>query len=166
MLDCVTTHEQPLGALGRVAPAAPPVLVTPVALAEGADHAQAEGADHAQAAEAEAEADRTLVEEADRALAEGADLIDITGLAKPAVKQLRAHLPAERLWTGEPAAFDADDPAAEDPVAAAIAAAAIGTWLGAPAIRSTHVRAVRRAIDMTRSVAGTRLPALTVRGLA
>lgn len=138
MLDCVTTHEQPLGALGRVAPAAPPLLVTPVAQTQGAD----------------------------RALAEGADLIDITGLAKPAAKQLRAHLPAERLWTGEPAAFDADDPAAEDPVAAAIAAAAIGTWLGAPAIRSTHVRAVRRAIDMTRSVAGTRLPALTVRGLA
>jgi hypothetical protein len=142
MLGCVTMHEQPPGASGLVAPAAPSVLVTAVA----------------------------GVAEADLALAGGADLIDITGLAGPAAAQLRAHLPAERLWTGSPAAIDADpdeaDPGAAGSVAAAVATAAIGTWLGAPAIRSTHVIAVRRAIDMTLTIAGTRLPALTTRGLA
>jgi dihydropteroate synthase len=56
--------------------------------------------------------------------------------------------------------------AADTPVAAVIAVAAISTWLGAAAVRTRHVREVRRAIDMTASIAGTRPPALTTRGLA
>jgi dihydropteroate synthase len=47
-----------------------------------------------------------------------------------------------------------------------VAAAAIGTWLGMPVIRSRHTRAARRAIDMTLVIAGTRPPARTLRGLA
>jgi hypothetical protein len=35
-----------------------------------------------------------------------------------------------------------------------------------PVIRSRHTRAVRRAIDMTLVIAGTRPPARTIRGLA
>jgi hypothetical protein len=50
--------------------------------------------------------------------------------------------------------------------AAAIATAAVLAWLGTPAIRTRHVLPVRRAIDITSSIAGTRLPALTTRGLA
>jgi len=51
------------------------------------------------------------------------------------------------------------------PVAAVVARAAVLTWLGTPAIRTRHVLPVRRAIDMTSSIAGTRLPSLTTRGL-
>ena len=50
-------------------------------------------------------------------------------------------------------------------VAAVVARAAVLTWLGTPAIRTRHVLPVRRAIDMTSSIAGTRLPSLTTRGL-
>jgi dihydropteroate synthase len=53
-----------------------------------------------------------------------------------------------------------------DTQATAVAVAAISTWLGAPVIRTRHTRAVRRAIDMTASIAGTRVPARTIRGLA
>jgi hypothetical protein len=106
--------------------------------------------------------------EAGRAIAAGADLIDVTGLREPAVAQIRAAHPGARLWTGAPAAVDADSAATGGGAApaAAVAAAAISTWLGAPVIRSRHVVAVRRAIDMTLSIAGRRLPALTTRGLA
>jgi hypothetical protein len=106
--------------------------------------------------------------EAGRAIAAGADLIDVTGLSEPIVAQIRAAHPGARLWTGAPAAVDADGAAegGEASPAAAVAAAAISTWLGAPVIRSRHVVAVRRAIDMTLSISGRRLPALTTRGLA
>jgi hypothetical protein len=106
--------------------------------------------------------------EAGRAIAGGADLIDVTGLTGRAAAEIRAAVPPARIWTGSPAAVDADRDAAGAEVspAAAMAAAAIGTWLGAPVIRSRHVVAVRRAIDMTLSIAGRRLPAITVRGLA
>jgi hypothetical protein len=131
--------------------------------------------------------------EADRAIAAGADLIDVTGLSGPAVAAIRAAVGQARLWAGFPAAVDADagdadaidadadavaaNALAADGVgaggvgaggstAAAVAAAAISTWVGAPVIRSRHVVAVRRAIDMTLSIAGDRLPALTTRGLA
>jgi hypothetical protein len=57
-------------------------------------------------------------------------------------------------------------PPEDAPVAAVVAAAAISTWLGAAGIRTRHVPQVRRAIDMTSSIAGTRPPALTTRGLA
>ncbi len=56
--------------------------------------------------------------------------------------------------------------AAGDPVAAVIATAAVCTWLGVPVVRSRHTQAVRRAIDMTASIAGSRLPSRTIRGLA
>jgi hypothetical protein len=106
--------------------------------------------------------------EAGRAIAAGADLIDVTGLPGQAVAAIGARHPGARMWTGSPAALDADSAAADsvDPVAAAVAAAAIGTWLGAEVIRTRHVVPVRRAIDMTLSISGDRLPALTTRGLA
>jgi hypothetical protein len=60
----------------------------------------------------------------------------------------------------------AEDPAGQVTPAAVIATAAVCTWLGAAVIRSRHTRAVRRAIDMTASIAGHRPPSHTVRGLA
>ena len=101
--------------------------------------------------------------EAVRAAAAGADLIDAGGLADGEVAALRARHPGLRLWHGTPAATDADH--AGTP-ATAVATAAVLAWLGTPAIRTRHVLPVRRAIDMTCSIAGTRLPALTTRGLA
>jgi hypothetical protein len=107
--------------------------------------------------------------EAGPAIAAGADMIDSTGLSDQAVAAIRARDPGARLWAGSPAAVDADGrgvtggPAT--PVAAAVARAAVLTWLGTPAIRTRHVLPVRRAIDMTSSIAGTRLPSLTTRGL-
>jgi hypothetical protein len=50
---------------------------------------------------------------------------------------------------------DAEDAGAADPQAAA-ATAAIACWLGAAAVRTEHVTAARRAIDMTASIRGTR----------
>jgi hypothetical protein len=110
----------------------------------------------------------TRVCEADQVIAEGADLIDVTGLADQAVAAIRARHPDARLWTGSPAAVDVDSVAAggADSPAAVVAAAAISAWLGAPVIRTRHVLLVRRAVDMTLSIAGSRLPALTTRGLA
>ena len=60
----------------------------------------------------------------------------------------------------------AEDPAGQVTPAAVIATAAVCTWLGAAGIWSRHTRAVRRAIDMTTSIAGHRPPSRTVRGLA
>ena len=108
--------------------------------------------------------------QADRAIAAGADMIDATGLSDQAAAAIRAREPGARLWAGSPAAVDADGSGVTTggpatPVAAAIARAAVLTWLGTPAIRTRHVLPVRRAIDMTSSIAGTRLPSLTTRGL-
>ena len=101
--------------------------------------------------------------EAGHAIAAGADLIDGSGLTDREVAALRARHPGLRLWHGSTAAADADQ--AGTP-AAAVATAAVLAWLGTPAIRTRHVLPVRRAIDMTCSIAGTRLPARTTRGLA
>ena len=104
--------------------------------------------------------------QADRAIAAGADMIDAAGLSDQAVAAIRARHPRVRLWAGSPAAVGAT--AADGramPVAAVVARAAVLTWLGTPAIRTGHVLPVRRAIDMTSSIAGTRLPSLTTRGL-
>ena len=102
-------------------------------------------------------------------LAAGADMIDATGLSDQAVAGIRARHPRVRLWAGSPAAVGADGATTPDgrpmPVAAVVARAAVLTWLGTPAIRTRHVLPVRRAIDMTSSIAGTRLPSLTTRGL-
>ena len=108
--------------------------------------------------------------EAGPAIAAGADMIDATDLSDQAVAAIRARDPGARLWAGSPAAADADGSGVTTggpatPVAAAVARAAVLTWLGTPAIRTRHVRPVRRAIDMTSSIAGTRLPSLTTRGL-
>jgi hypothetical protein len=110
-------------------------------------------------------------EQAARARADGADLIDVRMATPGALASIRASLPAAVLWTGpagtgtgqaEP--FDADRLASTP--AALAAAAAIGTWLGRPVIRSQHTRAARRAIDMTLVITGARHPARTLRGLA
>jgi len=117
-----------------------------------------------------------------KARAEGADLIDVRGATPGALAAIRASLPAGVLWTGSRAdPLDADQlaakagaarraaapgPAGEVTPAAVIATAAVCTWLGAAVVRSRHTRAVRRAIDMTASIAGHRPPAHTVRGLA
>jgi hypothetical protein len=110
-------------------------------------------------------------EQAARARADGADLIDVRAATPAAQASIRASLPAAMLWTGpagtssgqaEP--FDADRLASTP--AAVAAAAAIGTWLGMPVVRSQHTRAARRAIDMTLVIAGARYPARTLRGLA
>ena len=115
------------------------------------------------------------------ARAEGADLIDVRGATPGALAAIRASLPAGVLWT-DPRAdpLDADKLAAAGAArpgaaagpgdrvtpAAVIATAAVCTWLGAPVVRSRHTRAVRRAIDMTASIAGRRPPSHAVRGLA
>jgi hypothetical protein len=116
------------------------------------------------------------------AMAEGADLIDVRAATPGALAAIRAGLPAGVLWTDPPGdPLDADRLAAattpaEAPAeaadrdaqapAAVIATAAVCTWLGAPVVRSRHTRAVRRAIDMTASIAGRRPPSRTIRGLA
>ena len=122
------------------------------------------------------------------ARAEGADLIDVRAATPEALAAIRASLPADVLWTdprtdplcADPLSaglLDADQLAAAGAArrggaagrvtpAAVIATAAVCSWLGAPVIRSRHTRAVRRAIDMTASIAGRRPPSRTVRGLA
>jgi hypothetical protein len=114
--------------------------------------------------------------QAARARAEGADLIDVRAATPGALAAIRASLPAAMLWAGSPGdPLDADQLAAAAGAparagqalpAAVIATAAVCAWLGVPMIRSRHTRAVRRAIDMTASIAGRRPPARTVRGLA
>jgi len=127
-------------------------------------------------------------EQAAQARAEGADLVDVRAASPAALAAIRASLPGDGLWAGLPddpvdavrlAAWgdqvDADrlaagtrtaDPDGQAPPAAVIATAAVCTWLGVPLVRSRHTRAVRRAIDMTASIAGHRPPARTIRGLA
>jgi hypothetical protein len=114
--------------------------------------------------------------QAARARAEGADLIDVRAATPGALAAIRASLPGGVVWAGPPGdPVDADrlaaraaaaDPPGPAPPAAVIATAAVCTWLGVPLVRSRHTRAVRRAIDMTASIAGRRPPARTVRGLA
>ena len=106
----------------------------------------------------------STVAQADRAIAAGADMIDAAGLSDQAMAAIRARHSRVRQWAGSPAAVDVDSLRAM-PVAAVVARAAVLTWLGTPAIRTRHVLPVRRAIDMTASIAGTRLPSLTTRGL-
>jgi dihydropteroate synthase len=49
---------------------------------------------------------------------------------------------------------------------AALAIAAVSSWLGATVVRTRHAAAARRALDMTASIRGLRPPARAVRGLA
>ena len=71
---------------------------------------------------------------------------------------------AEVRAAGHATCVDADADA--DGADGAAAAASLATWLGADLIRTAHPLAVRRAIDMTLSIAGLRAPARAVRGLA
>jgi hypothetical protein len=57
-------------------------------------------------------------------------------------------------------------PGDADEVSGVVAAAAVCAWLGVAAVRTRHVRQVRRALDMTASIRGLRPPAWAVRGLA
>jgi dihydropteroate synthase len=51
-------------------------------------------------------------------------------------------------------------------LAGVLAVAAVCGWLGASVIWTRHVAGVRRALDMTEAIRGTRAPAWTIRGLA
>ena len=109
----------------------------------------------------------TSPEQAAQALAEGADLVDASAASPASLAAIRASQPGGVLWAGSPAGpLDIDLLVADATQAKVAALAAISTWLGAPVIRTRHTRAARRAIDMAASIAGTRPPALTVRGLA
>ncbi|HEV2376542.1 MAG TPA: hypothetical protein VGS19_30755 [Streptosporangiaceae bacterium] len=59
-----------------------------------------------------------------------------------------------------------DGEAGEATVPAVLAVAAIATWRGATTVSTRHAQQVQRAVDMAATIAGTRLPCLTVRGLA
>jgi hypothetical protein len=59
-----------------------------------------------------------------------------------------------------------DGPAsAREAIAKAGAVATVSAWLGASVIATRHVREIRRCLDMTESIRGTRPPAWAVRGL-
>lgn len=82
----------------------------------------------------------------------------------PAERVLVSIVPAEveaHTRAGWPVLVDVDGDGDT-----AVALAALCAWLGAAVIRSRHVREVRRSLDMTASVMGTRPPAWAVRGLA
>lgn len=61
---------------------------------------------------------------------------------------------------------DIDGPAStREAIAKAGATATVSAWLGASVIATRHVREIRRCLDMTESILGTRPPAWAVRGL-
>ncbi len=91
---------------------------------------------------------------------------------------VRKGIPRERILVqvppGQPAAadrltlvdVDADMPASTpEAIARAGAVATVSAWLGADVIATRHVREIRRCLDMTESIRGTRPPAWAVRGL-
>ena len=57
------------------------------------------------------------------------------------------------------------DTAAREAIARAGAIATVSAWLGANVIATRHVREIRRCLDMTESIRGTRPPAWATRGL-
>ncbi len=59
-----------------------------------------------------------------------------------------------------------EDTTACEAAAREAAVAAVCAWLGASAIRTRHVTAIRRSVEMTESILGRRPPAGTLRGLA
>jgi hypothetical protein len=110
---------------------------------------------------ADAEAARLSGMPADRVL------VDVLPARLPALIQVGldgivdADQAAELAASG-PGATESD-PAG---LAGIVAIAALSSWLGARAVRTRYPAPVRRALDMTASIRGTRPPALTVRGLA
>jgi dihydropteroate synthase len=133
------------------------------ALAEGADLLDVSGCEPGAAAAIRAAHPGAVpagsTAQASTAIGPGA-VIDADLLAAACAGLAGPHPP------GAAGADAGGEAAGEAPVAAVIAVAAIGTWLGAAAVRTRHVREVRRVIDMTSSIAGIRPPALTTRGLA
>jgi hypothetical protein len=94
----------------------------------------------------------------------GADAVaGAAGAARPAPSGADAVAGAARPAPSVAVAAGAGDP---EEVHAAVAAAAVCAWMGVAAVRTRHVRAVRRALDMTASIRGARPPAWAVRGLA
>ncbi len=73
---------------------------------------------------------------------------------------------AESAGTGETGGETAGTGGAVPAAASVVAIAAVSSWLGAAIVATRQVRAVRRALDMTASIQGTRPPAAAVRGLA
>jgi hypothetical protein len=73
---------------------------------------------------------------------------------------------AEVAGDGWAALADVDGPDGTAAPSAAVAVAAVCAWLGAAVVRTRHVAPVRRSLDMTTSIRGTRPPSWTVRGLA
>lgn len=116
-----------------------------------------------------------VVRDAVLAARSGANLICAD--ADGAADAVRAGIPAGRIAVQTaPAGIEtarkagwtvlADlEPWADSPVRAQ-AVAAVCVWLGASVIRTRHVAAVRRSVDMTESILGHRPPTRAVRGLA
>jgi dihydropteroate synthase len=91
----------------------------------------------------------------------------VTGVRAGAGSQADADTGAGALTgvrAGAGSRADAD--AGEGSLAGVLAVAAVCGWLGASVIWTRHVAGVRRALDMTEVIRGTRAPAWTIRGLA
>ncbi len=105
------------------------------------------------------------IDQAWQALTEGADALDVGDAEAGVVDAIRAGRGDGAIWRAGAGVFEADQ--VDRTPAGVVAVAAIMTWTGAaPAITTRHLRAARRAIDMTATIAGRRKPSLTVRGLA
>jgi len=88
---------------------------------------------------------------------------EVSGISRDAILvEAPPALAAGLMAAGWQVVVDADElagPHAAAEMAGPHAAAAVGAiacWLGAAAVRTSHVAAVRRAIDMTASIRGTR----------
>jgi dihydropteroate synthase len=91
----------------------------------------------------------------------------VTGVRAGAGSQADADTGAGALTgvrAGAGSRADAD--AGEGSLTGVLAVAAVCGWLGASVIWTRHVAGVRRALDMTEVIRGTRAPAWTIRGLA
>jgi hypothetical protein len=86
-----------------------------------------------------------------------------TGADSPADADIGADSPAD---ADIGAGWLADAGADGGSLAGVLAVAAVCGWLGASVIWTRHVAGVRRALDMTETIRGTRPPAWTIRGLA
>jgi hypothetical protein len=105
------------------------------------------------------------IDQAWQALTDGADALDVADAEAGVVDAIRDGRGNGVIWRADAGVVDADQ-VGRTP-AGVVAVAAIMTWTGAaPAVTTRHLRAARRAIDMTATIAGRRKPSLTVRGLA
>jgi hypothetical protein len=91
-----------------------------------------------------------------------ATLVDVDRAAGLAAQHHTADRdPADSGYTGP-----GSGSAPLGPVAGVVALAALSSWLGARAVRTSYPVEVRQALNMIASVRGIRPPARTVRGLA